>query len=62
MGLENKIFDDPSPRFYPLQERVRKNSLLLYMLFLYLHNVLMFLFSSCCRLNHLMMPKVIVEI
>ena len=22
MALENKVFDDPSPRFYPLQERV----------------------------------------
>jgi len=22
MSLENKVFDDPSPHFYPLQERV----------------------------------------
>ena len=26
MALENKVFDDPSPHWYPLQERVREQT------------------------------------
>jgi len=37
MALENKVFDDPSPHWYPLQERVREQTIAVLMPSLYIY-------------------------